>query len=101
LPDRATTATRVSQVFARAATHQTRAGPPVGRPAVVVVRPGDTLWGLTRAELPPTADDSAVADRVREIHRANRAVIGADPDLIQPHQRLRMPRPQTIREELR
>jgi hypothetical protein len=101
LPDRATTATRVSQVFARAAAHQSRPGPHFGRPPVVVVRPGDTLWGLARAELPQEVDDSAVAGRVREIHHANRAVIGADPDLIQPHQRLLMPRPRTIREEHR
>ena len=102
LPDRATTATHVSQVFARAVAHQTEteAPSPLGD-AVVVVRPGDTLWGLAKAELPPEADDTAVAHRVREIHRANRAVIGGDPDLIRPHQRLRMPRLKTIREEHR
>jgi hypothetical protein len=88
LPDRATTTTHVSRVFARAARRE-----------IVVVRPGDTLWDLARKQLPPEADDATVAARVREIHRANRAVIGADPDLIRPQQRLRMPT--TTREETR
>lgn len=97
LPDRATTTTHVSRVFARAASHRDQAGS--RQPAVVVVRPGDTLWDLARAGLPAGADDAAVAGRVREIHDANRAVIGPDPDLIRPHQRLRMPA--TTREEKR
>jgi hypothetical protein len=102
LPDRATTTTYVSQVFARASSRQDRPGTASRRrPAVVVVQPGDTLWAIARAELPADADDDAVAARVREIHRANRAVIGANPDLIRPDQRLRMPRPTTIREEHR
>ena len=77
-------------------------GTPARRqPAVVVVQPGDTCGpspGPTSRRAPAT---SAVAGRVREIHRANRAVIGTDPDLIRPHQRLLMPRPTTIREEHR
>jgi LysM domain len=102
LPDRAATTTHVSQVFARAAAHQSSmqgGGTSDARPRVVVVRPGDTLWDLARTELPPGADDATVAARVRQIHRANRAVIGANPDLIRPHQRLRMP--PTTREETR
>jgi hypothetical protein len=102
LPDRATTTTHVSQVFARAASRHDRAGSQSRqKPASVVVRPGNTLWSIARADLPPHADDDEVALRVREVHRANRAVIGADPDLILPGQRLWMPRPTTIREELR
>ena len=102
LPDRATTTTHVSQVFARAASHQYRAGTPSRlQRAVVVVQPGDTLWAIARADLLPHADDGAVARRVREIHQTNRAVIGTDPDLIRPDQRLRMPRPTMIREENR
>jgi hypothetical protein len=98
-PDRATTTTHVSQVFARAASRQVgaRSSPP--EPAIVVVQPGDTLWDLARAALPTEADDATVAARVLQIHRANRGVIGANPDLIRPHQRLRMP--PTIREETR
>jgi hypothetical protein len=100
LPDRATT-THVSRVFARAAASQDRVRPGRRERAVVVVRPGDTLWAIARAGLPPHADAGAVARRVREIHRTNRSVIGADPDLIRPDQRLLMPPPTTIREEHR
>ena len=102
LPDRATTTTYVSQVFAQAASRQDRAGiRSRPQPGIVVVGPGDTLWSIARADLPAHADDGAVAVRVREIHQANRAVIGTDPDLIRPDQRLRMPRPTTMREEHR
>ena len=51
---------------------------------VVTVRPGDTLWQLAEARL----GDGA---RWTELYAANRAVIGADPDLIRPAQRLRIP----------
>lgn len=92
LPDRATAAGHVGLLLARelrTARHQPRALPV----AVAVVRPGDTLWGLAAADLPLGADDSAVAHRWQQIYRANRQVIGADPDLIQPDQRLCLPRP--------
>lgn len=98
-PDRATTTTHVSQVFARAASRQAEARSSRHAQAIVVVQPGDTLWDLARAELPPEADDATVAARVLQIHRANRGVIGANPDLIRPRQRLRMPT--TTREETR
>jgi hypothetical protein len=91
LPDRATTTMQVSRVFARAATGHQRARTTGLEQGFVVVRPGDTLWGLARRAL-PEAGDPAVAEHVRNIHAANRAVIGADPDLIRPGQRLRMPR---------
>lgn len=99
LPDRATTTAQVSRVFARAEAHPAPAGRGPARSVAetVLVRSGDTLWDLARAELPPGAGNTAIAARVREIHHANRAVIGPDPDLIRPHQRLRMPT--TTREE--
>jgi len=67
--------------------------PPAPAPAgeQVVVRPGDTLWDLAAADLGPGADPAAVDERWREIYAHNRAVIGPDPDLIQPAQRLRLP----------
>lgn len=102
LPDRATTTTHVSQVFARAAAHRDRAATRWQRQrAVVVVEPGDTLWAIARADLPAHAGDAAVARRVREVHQANHSVIGTDPDLIRPDQRLRMPPRTWIREEHR
>ncbi len=101
LPDRATTTTHVSRIFARAVAHHRAAPPSQRHRAVVVVEPGDTLWAIARADLPPHAPDAAVARRVHEIHQANRSVIGTDPDLIRPGQRLRMPLPTWIREEHR
>jgi hypothetical protein len=61
-------------------------------PQVVVVRPGDSLWVIARRELPPGATDADVIDRWHAIYAANRAVIGADPDLVRPGQRLLLPR---------
>ena len=61
------------------------------RRRTVVVRPGDTLWGLAATRSRPDAPDAAVTDRWQQIYRVNRAVIGADPDLIRPDQRLRLP----------
>lgn len=58
---------------------------------VVVVRPGDTLWDLADADLGPGADAAAIDARWREIYALNRGVIGPDPDLIQPAQRLCLP----------
>jgi hypothetical protein len=64
---------------------------------VVVVRAGDTLWALAQQSLPPRADGcvdyGAVTARWHRIYHLNRDLIGPDPDLIQPGQRLRLPRP--------
>jgi nucleoid-associated protein YgaU len=50
----------------------------------VTVQAGDTLWGLAEEHL-------GNGDRWPEIYALNRAVVGADPDVIQPAQRLRLP----------
>lgn len=65
---------------------------PVGDTAVVV-RAGDTLWALAERALPAGADDGAVTARWHRIYDLNRGLIGPDPDLIHPGQRLRLPRP--------
>jgi nucleoid-associated protein YgaU len=57
----------------------------------VVVRPGDTLWAIARSRLGPGADDARVAHDVDRWHRLNHDVIGDDPDLIHPGQRLTAP----------
>lgn len=62
-------------------------------PAVhdVVVRPHDTLWGIAARALGPTATPARVAVAWPRWWAANRAVIGPDPGLIRPGQRLTPP----------
>lgn len=60
-------------------------------PAVVIVRPGDSLWLTARRLLPEHAANSAVARVVARLHARNRTAVGADPDLIRPGQRLEVP----------
>lgn len=68
-------------------------GRPAGRPrrSAVLVRSGDTLWGLAAARLPRGADDARVLVAVRRWHARNRRVIGPDPDLLLPGERLAPP----------
>jgi hypothetical protein len=66
------------------------------RPRTVVVRAGDCLWHLAAADLPTDASAARVTARWHAIHRRNAAVIGPDPDVIHPGQRLALPpRPST------
>ncbi len=58
----------------------------------VEVRPGDSLWRLSRQRA-PRAPARDLARLVERTYLANRPVIGPDPDLIRPGQRLVLPRP--------
>lgn len=81
--------------------HEDRGAPPVASalplperpttPAEVVVRRGDSLWSIAEDDLGGGAADAAVDTHWRDVYALNRAVIGPDPDLILPAQRLRMP----------
>lgn len=55
------------------------------------VVPGESLWTIAAAQLPPSATDAGVARRTRQLYRANRDVIGDDPDLIFPGTLLAIP----------
>lgn len=55
---------------------------------VVVVRRGDTLWDIAARHLGPTATVEETAAAWPRWYEANRTVIGPDPDLILPGQRL-------------
>jgi nucleoid-associated protein YgaU len=57
----------------------------------VEVRPGDSLWQLNRQRA-PRAPARELARLVERTYRANRPLIGPDPDLIRPGQRLVLPR---------
>ena len=62
----------------------------VARQETYVVRPGDSLSAIA-ARLLPDADASRLDAAWRQLHRANRDVIGPDPDLIIPGTTLRVP----------
>lgn len=70
-----------------------------GATAVVVVRPGDSLWAIARAGLPRTADEASVVRTVAALHALNHRTIGPDPDLIRPGQHLVFPSQSTLSEE--
>ena len=72
------------------APHHQRAEPRPAAPApagTYVVRPGDSLSSIALAH--PGA--GSLDDRWRALWRANRDVVGDDPDLIHPGQALRLP----------
>lgn len=53
------------------------------------VEAGDTLWDIAAAHLTPAERSAASIHRYwRQIYRANRPVVGADPNLIHPGMRL-------------
>lgn len=52
--------------------------------APVIVRPGDSLWSIAASGLEPSADAAEIDAAWRALYAANRAAIGADPDLIRP-----------------
>ena len=63
----------------------------VPSPRIEVVRPGDSLWHLAQQRSGRRASTQDVARLVERTYRANRGVIGPDPDLIRPGQRLHVP----------
>ncbi|MET0929294.1 MAG: LysM domain-containing protein [Aeromicrobium sp.] len=71
--------------------HRTPPPTPPASDRSVTVRPGDTLWAIAARSLPSGATARQVADATRAWHDANRDVIGDDPDLIFPTQRLEPP----------
>lgn len=85
LPERATASDRSPAPGRRPAP------PTTPRPRDHVVRPGDSLWGIAAGRLPADACDAEISAAWRSLHELNRAEIGADPDLIHPTQRLRLP----------
>jgi Tfp pilus assembly protein FimV len=53
------------------------------------VEPGDTLWDIAAAHLVPAERSAVTIHRYwRQVYRANRSVVGADPDVIHPGTRL-------------
>jgi hypothetical protein len=61
--------------------------------AGVIVRPGDSLWSIAAAQLPAGATARQIDATWRAWYRANRDVIGPNPNLVIPGQVLRAPQP--------
>ena len=59
--------------------------------ADVVVRRGDTLWDIAARHLGPQASLADIASAWPRWYAANRHVIGGQPDLLRPGERLRAP----------
>ena len=64
---------------------------PAAKQSAVAVRSGDTLWAIARDRLGSGAAAAATVREVERWHTANREVIGDDPDLSHPGQRLDPP----------
>jgi hypothetical protein len=83
----------------REGSFEAREGDPVGpedRDAPgwrkYTIRLHDTLWGIAAARLPAGSGSAATIGRYwRQVYAANRAAVGADPDLIHPGTRLAVP----------
>lgn len=84
-----------------ARTSTTSAPQPAPTPGTAqthLVRPGDTLWAIAAGRLHGTGaapSPEEVAEAVTRLHHANREVVGDDPDLILPGQRLALNQIQT------
>ncbi|MFT4288673.1 LysM peptidoglycan-binding domain-containing protein [Nocardioides sp.] len=57
----------------------------------VVVAAGDSLWAIAARQLPPGASDREIDAAWQRLYEHNRDVIGDDPSLINPGQRLVLP----------
>ncbi len=64
---------------------------PPSRETNVVVSPGDTLWGLAAQQLGPHSSIEETAAAWPAIYSLNRDLIGPDPDVLEPGQRLVLP----------
>lgn len=89
LPDRPVAAAPLEQ-------NETPPDPPTAHPAdagpsTITVRPGDTLWLLAALDLPADASPTQITHAWHAWYDANRDVVGADPDLLQPGQVLTAP----------
>jgi nucleoid-associated protein YgaU len=86
---------RTQPTEAAAAVHLVTSAPRTGlaaaEPDEVVVRRGDSLWAIAARHLGDGAGAAEIAAAWPRWHAANRHLIGADPDLIRPGQRLRAP----------
>lgn len=100
LPDRAVGVGTVSDPSPREATDAGGVQLSAAGPSLLRVRAGDSLWSLAASQLGPDASLADIDAQWRRLYARNRPLVGADPDLIRPGQRLVAPtRPQTDAKE--
>ena len=63
-----------------------------GKLSHAIVRPGDSLWTISKKQLGPDATLQRIANGVEQIYALNRKRLGADPALILVGQELLVPR---------
>jgi Tfp pilus assembly protein FimV len=66
----------------------TRSAAPQAKSATVRVRAGDSLWRIAERSLPPGSGPRAIEKAWHRWYAVNRAVIGSNPNLLQPGQQL-------------
>lgn len=59
-----------------------------------IVEPGDSLWSISASRLGAGASDAEIDQAWHTLWRANHEVVGGDPDVIEPGQRLELPEAQ-------
>jgi hypothetical protein len=64
---------------------------PAAPVTTLVVAPGDNLWNLAAEQLGAHPSDEETAAAWQAVYALNRGLIGPDPDVIQPGQRLTLP----------
>jgi hypothetical protein len=65
----------------------------------VLVQPGDSLWSIAARHLGSSADGPAITAAWHEWYAANRQVVGNNPNLIYPGQRLTAPGPRSASQQ--
>jgi hypothetical protein len=85
-------AARPATTHSAAAPARASRAPVAASPAAtVLVHPGDTLWDIAAARLGTAATDAQISAEWQRWYAVNRAVVGPDPDLLLPGQRLQRP----------
>jgi nucleoid-associated protein YgaU len=88
IPDLDRPAADPSRGIALLTSVPTRSPVPQANSDMVTVRTGDSLWRIAARSLPSGAGPRAIERAWHRWYDLNRAVIGANPDLLQPGQRL-------------
>jgi nucleoid-associated protein YgaU len=96
MPDNATSGSALDWP-GLAPEHHHHTAKPKAAAEQVVVQPGDTLWSIAARRLGPNASGGAITAAWHAWYSANKGVIGPNPGLIKPGQRLTPPAAERVR----